>query len=113
MKTEDKEARELKSLGEKIRYLRNSQNLSQSQLADSIGISTRYLGEIEAGKRNFSVGILYTLAARLSVTPSELLIFEDFQTRQKVLGEIMEELDKLPLQNILFIQRAIRQFMNN
>lgn len=111
MKTGDKETAALKELGKKLRDLRSSQNLSQSQLADSIGISSRYLGEIEAGKRNLSLGVLHALAARLSITLPELLTVEDSQTRQDAIKQIMAHLDKLPLQHLLFIQRALRQFM--
>lgn len=111
MKTGDKETATLKELGKKLRDLRSSQNLSQSQLADSIGISSRYLGEIEAGKRNLSLGILHALATRLSITLPELLTVEDSQARQDALRQIMAHLDKLPLRHLLFIQRALRQFM--
>lgn len=111
MKSTSYEKSVLKPLGQKIRNLRTDQNLSQAQLADSLGISARYLGEIEAGKRNLSLGILYAIADRLAIPLPELLNFENAQAREETMRQINQYLEKMSLSHLLFIRRAIRQFM--
>lgn len=104
------EVEALKALGNRIRALRSIQNLSQAQLADSAGMSARYLGEIEAGKRNVSFGRLNILAQCLSIPLTELLDFEEPETKTALLKELNAYLEELPLNQLLFIQRAFRQF---
>ena len=110
METNSNDEEALKALGNRIRNLRNAQGLSQVQLADSAGMSARYLGEVEAGKRNVSFGRLNALA-QLSIPLTELLDFEEPQIKGVVLKELNAYLESLPLNQLLFIQRALRQLM--
>ena len=93
METNTQDDVALKALGSRIRNLRNVQGLSQAQLADSAGMSARYLGEVEAGKRNVSFGRLNALAKRLSVPLAELLNFEEPQAKAVVLKELNSYLE--------------------
>ncbi len=111
METNAPNPEELKALGNRIRSLRSAQGLSQAQLADSAGMSARYLGEVEAGKRNVSFGRLNALAQRLSVPLTELLDFEEPQAKAAVLKELNLYLEGLSLNQLLFIQRVLRQLM--
>ena len=111
METNTRDFEVLNALGNRIRRLRNSQGLSQAQLADSAGMSARYLGEVEAGKRNISFGRLNALAERLSVPLTELLNFEEPQAKADALKQLYSYLESLPLNQLLFIQRTLRQFM--
>lgn len=111
MKPESYEKLELMELGHKIRRLRVEQRLSQTQLADSLGISARYLGEVEAGKRNLSIGILSKIAKRLAIPLSELLAFESTKDRGETIYQINRYLERMTLSNLLFIERTIRQFL--
>ena len=109
METNSQDLEALKALGDRIRHLRSSQGLSQVQLADSAGMSARYLGEVEAGKRNISFGRLNALAQRLSIPLPELLNFEEPEARAAVLKRLYSYLEGLPLNQLLFLQRALRQ----
>ena len=111
METNTQDADVLKALGSRIRNLRGAQGLSQAQLADSAGMSARYLGEVEAGKRNVSFGRLNALAQRLSVPLPELLDFEEPEARAAVLKQLYTHLEGLPLNQLLFLQRALRQLI--
>jgi transcriptional regulator with XRE-family HTH domain len=110
METNAQEVEALKALGGRIRHLRNAQGLSQAQLADSAGMSARYLGEVEAGKRNVSFGRLNALAQRLAIPLPELLDFEEPDARAAVLKQVYSYLEGLSLSQLLFIQRAVRMF---
>lgn len=62
-------------LGARIRALRHQQGLSKEELAARSGIHPTYLSSLEAGKRNPSALILFSLAAALRITPAKLLDF--------------------------------------
>ncbi|GBR72646.1 toxin [Candidatus Termititenax aidoneus] len=63
----------LKSIGQKIRVLRQAQKLSLEELAFSANISTSYLLQIEQGKRNPTIKTIYGIALILDIKPAELL----------------------------------------
>ena len=108
MKTNVPENNSLKALGDKIRTLRKAQGLSQAQLAGSTGMTTRYLGGVEAGKHNISFEYLEALAERLSIPLTELFDSEDQEAKAAVLRELTSFLKKQPLSQLLFIRRALR-----
>jgi transcriptional regulator with XRE-family HTH domain len=61
-------------VGSNVRRLRDERKLTQEQVAHDAAIDLTYLGGIERGRRNPSVGVLGRLAESLGVHPSELLI---------------------------------------
>ena len=63
----------LKRIGNNIRTLRKSANLSQIDLAVAVGIDRAYLSEIENGHRNFTIMLLQNLATVLEVSMEDLL----------------------------------------
>lgn len=61
-------------IGVNIRRLRKAAGLSQEALAAESGIDMRYLGGIERGQENPTVGVLANIAKVLKVPPSSLMI---------------------------------------
>ncbi|MBR2274389.1 MAG: helix-turn-helix transcriptional regulator [Alphaproteobacteria bacterium] len=61
----------LQIIGDKIREIRKSQNLSQIELAITIGIDRAYLSEIENGHTNTTINVLYAIADALEVDIKE------------------------------------------
>jgi putative transcriptional regulator len=55
----------LLTIGKNIQNQRKKQNLTQIELAVEVGIDRAYLSEIENGKANISVNILYAIADAL------------------------------------------------
>jgi len=55
------------NLGEKIRYLRKSNDLTQQQLADKADIDYSYLGAIERGEKNPTLDIIEKIANGLEI----------------------------------------------
>ena len=60
------------ALGRRIRALRKKKGLIQEGLAEQIGTSSKYIGEIERGKVNFSIDIAEKIAGGLEVDLPEL-----------------------------------------
>lgn len=63
----------LKQLGEKIRTVRLSQDMSQENLAFECGLEYSQINRIELGKINTSISHLFLIAKALKVSPKELL----------------------------------------
>lgn len=59
---------QLPSLGDKIRQFRKAQALTLAELAESCGISTSFLSQIERDQANPSVATLHTIAQTLGLT---------------------------------------------
>lgn len=61
--------------GKRIKKLRNSQGISQEELAFRCNISKNYLSDVERGTRNVSLQAIEKIAKGLKVKESELFIF--------------------------------------
>jgi repressor LexA len=70
MKTPDK------TLGERIRELREQQDFSVRELARKLKVSAPFLSDVELGRRHPSDDVLEKLARELKTTPDELKWFD-------------------------------------
>lgn len=62
-------------LGQKIKRIRQQKRLTQDNLAEKVGISTKYIQFIESGERQPSLKTLYKIAKNLSVKVKDLFDF--------------------------------------
>lgn len=62
-------------LGRRIRTLRESQGLSQRRLALMANTNQTHLWQIETGKANVGIDLLYRIATALGVRVSDLIDF--------------------------------------
>lgn len=60
-------------VGENLRALRRARGINQEDFADVLGLHRTYLGSIERGERNLSLGKVERFAAVLEVEPLSLL----------------------------------------
>ena len=58
----------LKTFGSRIQELRKKNNLTQSELAEKIGLSTNFIGMVERGERNTSVDKISKLAKAFNIS---------------------------------------------
>lgn len=56
-----------------LRRIRHDKQLTQEELADSAGLSARYIGAIERADVSSSVTVLGQIADALGVQPAELV----------------------------------------
>ena len=62
-------------LGERIRALREAQGLSQRKLALMAGTNQTHLWQIESGRANVGIDLLYRIASALDVRVQDLVDF--------------------------------------
>lgn len=67
------DAKFLKSLGDRIRSVRQECGLSQEELAFKAGLDRTYVGSVERGERNISVLNLERIMRALGSTAAEAL----------------------------------------
>lgn len=58
----------LKNFGSRIQELKKKNNLTQSELAEKIGLSTNFIGMVERGERNTSVDKIFKLAKAFNIS---------------------------------------------
>jgi transcriptional regulator with XRE-family HTH domain len=66
------EQRFLKDFGRRLASYRKSRHLTQEKLADLVGLHRTYIGFIEQGKRNPSIGNIYKICEALRISIKDL-----------------------------------------
>ena len=69
----DGDKSKLKELGNKIRLLRTSLGLTQTEFSSKVGVNKNYIGMLERGERNPSYLMLVKISNHLPITLKELL----------------------------------------
>lgn len=68
------------NVGQKIKMIRRTKNMSQAKLSAVTGISRSYISEMEKGKyENISINVLCDLCRGLEVTPNDLISEEMYK----------------------------------
>ena len=67
----------MKEIGKRLQGLRESKGLSQSDLANYLGISQPLLSQIEAGNRNLNLSLLDKLCSLFGCSDSYILCKSD------------------------------------
>lgn len=105
-----------KKLGLKIKQLRSDYSfntgikLTQKDLADKLGLSRSYLGDIESGRTNASDEILHKLSEIFNINYSELLKFQQDDQIETVSNKLDSENNTID-EGLVLIERA-RKKMN-
>lgn len=88
-----------KTLGRRLAQLRKERDLTQAQLAESLGVSQQQVASFEVGRRRVPVSLLPTLARALAVPVEEILGQEPKPGRRgpaPKLQQHLERIQKLP-----------------
>jgi len=63
----------LEKFGKKVREERLNQGLSQEELAAKAGVHRTYIGMVERGEKNITLGSIEKIAKALKLKPSVLI----------------------------------------
>jgi len=97
------------ALGTRIKALRKQQRLSQEQLAGRAEISTQYVSNIERGKENPTLDLLFRLAAALKASPADVFDFEAESLDRKALqAEIRKLVDTDDVDRLRAVVKVLR-----
>ena len=66
----------MKTLGERIRELREAKDMSLRELAQVLGVSAAFMSDVELGRRYPSDAILERIAKQLGTTKDELATYD-------------------------------------
>lgn len=84
----------LTQIAERVRGVRANRGMTRKDLVAHSGISERYLAQLEAGKANMSVSVLWQLASAMDVSVTDLLPgAKDSGGRLPTLNNFVERLD--------------------
>ncbi|MFA5736894.1 MAG: helix-turn-helix transcriptional regulator [Candidatus Paceibacterota bacterium] len=62
-----------KKLGENLKNIRTSKNITQTEFAEKLGVDKSFVSNIENGKTNPTLSTITNLAQTLGVSTNELL----------------------------------------
>lgn len=97
-------------LGARIAELRKAQNITQVEMAETLGVSQQTINSYEVGRRRVPVSALRTLARTLGVSLEELL-GEEASTRKRgpapKLQQQIERIQQLPRAQQRFVMQMI------
>lgn len=79
-----------RDIGFRIRFLREANNLTRDALAEMADISTKFLYEIEMGKKGFTVEILYKIAKSLDVSCDYILTGNEVKKIPEKMVDVLE-----------------------
>ena len=102
-----------RAVGKRIKIVRQRNGLTQDQLAEQLGLSTKYISGIERGVENPTMDILLRVAKMLRVEPYDLFLFGESEESEKALRKGIEkmvrEADREKLQLYFDVMRNILQ----
>ena len=81
-----------KLFGTRLKALRKSRKLSQAQLAEKIGVGTKFLGDLETARRSPSFETIVSIAKELDVPVYDLFYFEKDWDDPKAVRRRLESL---------------------
>lgn len=64
---------EAKRLGENLKQIRTKKNITQTDLAEALGVNKSFVSNIENGKTNPTLSTIANLAKAVGVTSDKLL----------------------------------------
>jgi len=98
----------LTAMGRHVREARERRGLARKAIAQSAGVSERYLAQLEAGEGNASVLLLRSVARALEVPLTGLLDARESSVEQRLIRRFLDRLPAHRLEEVVF--RLMRDF---
>jgi XRE family aerobic/anaerobic benzoate catabolism transcriptional regulator len=99
------------AIGERVRGMRARRGMTRKQLGADSSVSERYLAQLEGGKANVSIALLWQIAQAMGVPPHELL--PDAMPLTRAPSPLLQLLDGLtPEQEEAAHRLLLKHFVN-
>ncbi len=98
-------------LGKRIREYRLKHKLTQSQLAEQLGIDDKHLSRIELGKNMPNPQLLETLAEIFNIEIKDLFEFTHLDTPENIRQELNRIISTLDDEQIILAVKYLRSFV--
>ena len=95
-------------LGERIKELRKSKNITQEQLVEIIGSNTNNLSRIENGKKFLSAEKLAKIAEALKVDIKDLFDFGHILSDEELKSAIISDINNLTSKQLQYIYKSLK-----
>ncbi len=102
------DAQFLVAMGQQVREARERRGMARKAIAQSAGVSERYLAQLEAGEGNASVLLLRSVARALEMPLPELLDARERSVEQRLIRRLLDGLPAHRLEEVVF--RLMRNF---
>ena len=94
-------------VGMRIREMRKRKHYTREALAGRVGISTKFLYEIETGRKNFSADVLCRIAQELDVSCDYIMLGEKEEHQHHEAAQFLKKLDALGPEKLERLQRIL------
>lgn len=100
-----------KTLGNRIKESRKSQNMTQSALADAVGVDPKYISRIETGISYPSLSVIEkifnVLNIDINIQSNNIITKEEEDDRTILIQMINNELQNTSLKNIKMVKNIV------
>ncbi|MEW6609572.1 MAG: helix-turn-helix transcriptional regulator [bacterium] len=101
--------------GQRVRELRQIQGLTQEELAEKAELHSTYIGTIERGEQNLSLGSIEKVAKGLGVSIAELFLFcealPSVKTEFMMLAKIIDLIKKNDERTLKMIDNILKEIL--
>ena len=97
-----------KLIGERIKRVRKSRNMTQEIMAEKLNVSIGYVSQVERGITKISLDLLGAISAILNYDIAEFISESATNNNEYMESEILEELKKLDSRKKRFILAVIQ-----
>ena len=103
-----------REMGKRLEEVRESRGLTREEVAEKAGISTKFLYEVERGKKGISAQTLLRLAKTLSVSCDYLLVGKETAVKQSFGKEnIKKQFNKRQMELVEEVLELIYEISEN
>jgi len=99
-------------IGKRIFELRKSMNMNKQQFSKLIGISSQYLGKVEAGIHGLSLASVITLCKNTNVS-ADYLLFGKNEVTDERLKDVFYGIDKTQIDSAFKVLEYIALFIKD
>lgn len=98
-----------KACGQRIRFSREKNGISRPEMAEKLGITDKYLYQIEHGEKGLSTARLVQICEILGVSADRILFGDEFSDENGTLTGLLNRCDRKKLP---YLEKIIKAFLD-